>query len=321
MHGLDSLVPLFHTHIRGTRIVVTPQLVVDVLYVPRVEHPDYRGCELLRTVSKDEMISAFYERPSNWGDHQFTPCKAFAKGPKLINMVMTFVLHPLSHYNSIIEPHARFLLSLLEHLTLDFPSNFILSIIDVFRDTDTHDKLIFPSTITQILCHFSIPFPSSDHFSVMYAIDAATVKCSEAQFRSRKSNSTTHPSRSAPFHLAPSSPAPSSSTSDVSLGDIMAQLQCMDARLDTLFTELYQVNVRIGHIAWRQAIMGGFAPEASLPPPPVASDSEDEDDDDGDDDDASDDNDEDASSTDKMSTSHSYPLSLMTKRGNSFSWI
>ena len=178
MHGLDSLVPLFHTHIRGTRIVVTPQLVVDVLYVPRVEHPDYRGCELLRTVSKDEMISAFYERPSNWGDHQFTPCKAFAKGPKLINMVMTFVLHPLSHYNSIIEPHARFLLSLLEHLTLDFPSNFILSIIDVFRDTDTHDKLIFPSTITQILCHFSIPFPSSDHFSVMYAIDVATVKCS-----------------------------------------------------------------------------------------------------------------------------------------------
>ena len=76
----------------------------------------------------------------------------------------------------------------------------------------------------------------------------------------------------------------------------------MDAHLDTLFTELYQVNVHVGCIAWRQAIMGGFAPEASLPPPPVASDSEDEDDDDGDDDDASDDNDEDASSTDEMST-------------------
>ena len=96
-----------------------------------------------------------------------------------MNMVMTFVLHPLSHYNSITEPRARFLLSLLEHLTIDFPSHFILSIIDVYRDTATRDKLIFPSTITWILCHFSVPFPSSDHFSVMYAIDTATVKCSE----------------------------------------------------------------------------------------------------------------------------------------------
>ena len=77
----------------------------------------------------------------------------------------------------------------------------------------------------------------------------------------------------------------------------------MDAYLDTLFTELYQVNVRVGRIAWRQAIMAGFTPEASLPPPLVTFDSKDEDDDDGDDDDASDDDDDgDASSTDEMST-------------------
>ena len=48
-----------------------------------------------------------------------------------MNMVMTFVLHPLSHYNSITESHARFLLSLLEHFTIDFLSHFILSIINV----------------------------------------------------------------------------------------------------------------------------------------------------------------------------------------------
>ena len=83
----------------------------------------------------------------------------------------------------------------------------------------------------------------------------------------------------------------------------MAQLQRMDARLDTLSTKLYQVNVRVGRIARRQASMGGFAPKATpSPPSPVASDSEDEDDDDGDDDDTSDDVDEDTSSTDEMST-------------------
>ena len=90
---------------------------------------------------------------------------------------------------------------------------------------------------------------------------------------------------------------------DVTLGDVMAQLQRMDARLDTLSTELYQVNVRVGHIARWQATMGDFAPEATpSPPPPMASDSKDEDADDGDDDDASDDDDGDASYTDEMST-------------------
>ena len=64
----------------------------------------------------------------------------------------------------------------------------------------------------------------------------------------------------------------------------MAQLQCMDARLDTFSMELYQVNVRVGRIARRQASVGGFAPEATpSPPSPVASDSKDDDDDDGDD--------------------------------------
>ena len=85
----------------------------------------------------------------------------------------------------------------------------------------------------------------------------------------------------------------------------MAQLQRLDACLDTLFTELYQVNVRVGRIARRQAIIGGFAPEASPPPLPVASNSdfEDEDDNDGDDNDTFDDDDDrDANSIDKMST-------------------
>ena len=79
----------------------------------------------------------------------------------------------------------------------------------------------------------------------------------------------------------------------------MAQLQRMDARLDTLSTKLYQVNVHVSCIARRQATMGRFASKATpSPPPSVASNSEDEDDDDGDDDNASNDDDGDASSTD-----------------------
>ena len=83
----------------------------------------------------------------------------------------------------------------------------------------------------------------------------------------------------------------------------MAQLQHMDTRLDTLSTELYQVNICVGRITRRQATMGEFAPEATpSPPPPMASDSKDKDDDDSDDDDASNDDDGDAGSINEMFT-------------------
>ena len=106
MHGIDRSVSLFFTRIRGTLIPITPQLVVDVLRVPRIEFPDYLSCEHLRTVSKDDLMFAFCEHPFVWGERLSTLCRPFAKGPRFINMVMAFVLHPLSHYNSITEPRA-----------------------------------------------------------------------------------------------------------------------------------------------------------------------------------------------------------------------
>ena len=135
-----------------------------------------------------------------------------------------------------------------ENTKSDFFKNFsqrsIHSIIDVYRDSATRDKLIFPLAITRILCHFSVPFPLSDHFFIMGAIDAATVKWSEARFRSRW-----YESAAPPIPSAPSTSTPSSSTSDVTLEDIMVQFQHTDACLDTFNDELCQVNTRVGHIA------------------------------------------------------------------------
>ena len=94
---------------------------------------------------------------------------------------MSFVLHPLSHYNSITEPRAWFLISLIKNLSINFPSHFILSLINVYRDTATRNKLIFPSAITWILHHLSIPYPESSHFIIIGAISAASVRQSKAQ--------------------------------------------------------------------------------------------------------------------------------------------
>ena len=135
-------------------------------------------------------------------------------------MVMTFTLTPLSHYNSITESRARFLLSLLEDLSIDFPSHFITSILDVYLDTTTRDKLIFPSAITQILQHFHIPILDSPFFTTMGAISAGSVRQNETQLRPKRlCVEIDDPMASIvpPSFSAPSTSTPSSSTADVTL--------------------------------------------------------------------------------------------------------
>ena len=132
IHGIDTSVPQFATTFKGTRIIVTLDLLSEIVHVLRVSHPDYSGCQHLRIVSKDELLSYLCETPFVWGKCQNTSCLGFAKGLRFLNMVMTFVLTPLSHHNSIAKPRARFLLSLLEDLTIDFLLHFIISVIDVY---------------------------------------------------------------------------------------------------------------------------------------------------------------------------------------------
>ena len=79
MHGFDTSIPQFAMQIRGTCIVVTPEIVSEIPHVPRVSHPDYPACPRLRTVSKDELLSLFCETPFSWGERQNTSCSGFAK--------------------------------------------------------------------------------------------------------------------------------------------------------------------------------------------------------------------------------------------------
>ena len=88
---------------------------------------------------------------------------------------MTFVLTSQSYYNTITEPRAHFLLSLIEVLSIDFPSHMIISIMDCYQDSVTCDKLIFPSAITHILTHMHITIPPSPLFHVMGVISKETI--------------------------------------------------------------------------------------------------------------------------------------------------
>ena len=79
----------------------------------------------------------------------------------------------------------------------------------------------------------------------------------------------------------------------------------MDACLDTLSNELCQVNIRVGRIAWRQDMMGGYTMSSSL---------EDESDGSSSVDDAKDDDDG-SPSDDEMSIWCTYPFVTHDKNG------
>jgi len=72
------------------------------------------------------------------------------------------------------------------------------------------------------------------------------------------------------------------------------------------------MSTYVSRIARRQARLSGFVESPS--PPPKASEAS-EGNDDFDDDDDDEDGDASSSGTDEMSTRHSYPLSLVTKKG------
>ena len=71
----------------------------------------------------------------------------------------------------------------------------------------------------------------------------------------------------------------------------MAQLECMDAHLDTLTDKLCQVNTRVSRIARRQACLGHFAASPSFFPEASANE------------DGDDNQDASSSSDDEMTTS------------------
>ena len=125
MHAIDTSVPWFTTVFCGIHIVVTSNFVFEVLYVPRVDRPDYPSHPHLTSISRDELASLFCEKAMLWGGTLNFSTTEFIKGLQFLNMVMTFVLTPRSHYNIITEPRAHFLPSFMEGLSIDFPSHMI----------------------------------------------------------------------------------------------------------------------------------------------------------------------------------------------------
>ena len=150
---------------RGTHILVTLEFIFEVLNVLRVVCLDYPSHTHLRSISRDEMTSLFCVKAMVWGETLNFSTTVFAKGPRILNMVMIFVLTPRSHYNTITEPRAHFLLFFLENLSIHFHSHMIESTIDIYQDTATRDKLIFPSAITHILSHVHVTIPPPTPFS------------------------------------------------------------------------------------------------------------------------------------------------------------
>ena len=62
MHAINTSVPRFIRVFRGTCIVITPELIFEVLRVPSVDHPDFPSHHCLSTISKDKLAPLFREK-------------------------------------------------------------------------------------------------------------------------------------------------------------------------------------------------------------------------------------------------------------------
>ena len=186
MLAINTSVPQFTTVFRGTRILVTLKLISEVLRVPRVDHLDYPSHHHFSSISRDELASLFCEKANVWGGTLNFSTTEFAKGSRILNVVMTFVLTPRSHYNTITESRAHFLLSFMEGLSIDFPSHMKKSFINCYRDTATRDKLIFPLAIRRILTHMHVTIPPTPHFYVMGAISKESIRRRIAQLATKQ---------------------------------------------------------------------------------------------------------------------------------------
>ena len=63
MHGFDYSIPLFVTRIRGTRIVVTLDIVSDVFHIPKVAYLDYLVVSALGLCPKMSLYLLFVSVP------------------------------------------------------------------------------------------------------------------------------------------------------------------------------------------------------------------------------------------------------------------
>ena len=95
----------------------------------------------------------------------------------------------------------------------------IVSTIDIYQDTTTRDKLIFPSAISRILTHVHVIIPFSSPFYAMGTISKESIKWSNAQLVAKwpcvKDDATSNPRPSL------SSTSSSSSRVKASLATIM----------------------------------------------------------------------------------------------------
>ena len=60
-------------------MVVTLDIVFEVLHIPKVALLDYHGCDRLKIMSKDEHASLFCETPSSWDECQNTLTRPLLK--------------------------------------------------------------------------------------------------------------------------------------------------------------------------------------------------------------------------------------------------
>ena len=208
---------------------ISPDLVSTALQLLRVSEAGYPFAPTTDPTD-DTIMSYFSEKTMAWGSSSKCGSQSFTAKTRVFNLIMSFNILPLSHWNTLSKSRARFLYAFMKGVSIDLPSVICREMIEMHHCKDTSSLLNYPCLITRLFTYLKITLPSRTlcYPRVGLPID----KFSLTRIVS---------------HVKLDEPTPSTPT----LNDVMALLQANTSSQECILKELKEQGVALGKFAKR----------------------------------------------------------------------
>uniref|UniRef100_A0A2N9ERH9 Putative plant transposon protein domain-containing protein n=1 Tax=Fagus sylvatica TaxID=28930 RepID=A0A2N9ERH9_FAGSY len=178
----------------------------------------------------DTIMSYFSEETIAWGSSSKCGSQSFTAKTRVFNLIMSFNILPLSHWNTLSKSRARFLYAFMKGVSIDLPSVICREMIEMHHCKDTASLLNYPCLITRLFTYLEITLPSG---TLCYP--RVALPTDKSSFTRRVS------------HVKLDEPTPSTPM----LTDVMASLQAITSSQECILKELKEQGVALGKFAKR----------------------------------------------------------------------
>ena len=138
---------------------ISPDVVSTALQLLRVSEAGYPFAPTTDPTD-DTIMSYFSEKTMAWGSSSKCGSQSFTAKTRVFNLIMSFNILPLSHWNTLSKSRARFLYAFMKGVSIDLPSVICREMIEMHHCKDTASLLNYPCLITRLFTYLKITLPS-----------------------------------------------------------------------------------------------------------------------------------------------------------------